>query len=376
MRVALCGPYPLDPTRRSGGVIAATIGLSRGLRQHPDVDLHVISVVKGLAGDKVVNVDGATIHYVAAPSIKLVPNLLTNISRFARKLEEVRPDIVHGESPVGTLAGLRCGFPTVHTVHGIVHKEIRYSRGLGAKASTWLESVLAKRAISGVGHYIAVAKYSADAYSAWASGKMHLVYNSVEDAFFDIEDRAEPGRLFFAGSVIQRKNVLGHLKVVARLVEKHPEVVLRIAGGTPEPGYYGECRAFVESRGLGEHVVFLGQTATDQMYDEHSKAAMLLLLSCQETAPVVVSEAFAAGRPVVASTAGGTGELVKHGETGYLAIWDDTDAIVGHIDELLSNDDLRKQMGARAREDARRRFSIPVVANETVQVYKEVLARN
>lgn len=374
MKVALCGPYPLDPTQRPGGVIAVVVSLCQGLRHRDDVDLHIVTTTKGLAEDKTVSEQGATVHYLASPTLKVVPNLITNINRFERKIEEIKPDIVHGQAPVATLAALRTSYPTVHTVHGIPHREVQYASGLKAKAGTWLEGVFARKVVCGVKHYIAIAKYSADAYGDVTNAKMHLIYNPVDDAFFGVPDHEEPHRLFFGGNVIDRKNVLGHLEVVRRLVGKYPDVKLRIAGGTPDPAYYEQCRAFVARYKLEANVEFLGMTPIEQMLEEHSRAAVVLLLSKQETASVVVSEALCAGKPVVASTAGGTAELVQHGETGFVAPWEDTDAFVGYIDQLLSSDELRKEMGRTAREIAKQRFSIASVANDTVEVYKEVIA--
>src|SRR5690606_23617762 len=99
-----------------------------------------------------------------------------------------------------------------------------------------------------------------------------------------------------------------------------------------------------------------------------SKATMLLLPSKQETAPLVISEGLSAGKPVVASTAGGIAGLVHHGETGYVAEWTETEKFVEYIDRLLSDDVLRRQMGARAREEASNRFTKDRVAARTMEV--------
>ncbi len=115
-------------------------------------------------------------------------------------------------------------------------------------------------------------------------------------------------------------------------------------------------------------------TTVDIMMEELSKANMLLLPSKQETAPLVISEALSAGRPVVASTAGGIANLVRHGETGFIAGWQQNDKFVEYIDRLLSDDKLRKQMGKAAREEALRRFTKEAVAEKTYGVYREALS--
>ena len=122
------------------------------------------------------------------------------------------------------------------------------------------------------------------------------------------------------------------------------------------------------------NVDFLGQTTVEIMMEELSRATMLLLPSKQETAPLVISEALGAGKPVVASTAGGIANLVRDGETGYVADWRDNDRFTECIDRLLGDDYLRAKMGEAAREEAIERFSKESVAAQTVKVYREALS--
>lgn len=374
LRVVLCGPYPVDPSRRPGGVISATIYLAQGLRRRNDIELHIVAPTKELEKSEVRTEEGATIHYIAANRRRIVPNLITGIARVRRQIDEIRPDIVHSEIPLGALAGLKGGYPTVQTIHGISHLEVRYAPNLKRRAAAWLEGYLGRKSIRSLRHAIPTSQYAADAYRGITSAKMHLIYNPIDDAFLECPNREEPGRLLFGGNVIERKNVLGHLEIVRRLRGKHPYVRLHVAGGTPEDDYFEQCRSFVSRHGLEKHVVFMGVTPIDRMLEEHSRAAMLLLFSKQETAPLVISEALCAGKPVVASTAGGNAELVLHGRTGYVASWEDVDLLESYVDELLTNDDLRRAMGRAAREDARRRFSIDAVTEQTVRVYEEVAA--
>jgi L-malate glycosyltransferase len=107
--------------------------------------------------------------------------------------------------------------------------------------------------------------------------------------------------------------------------------------------------------------------------EELSRAAMLLLPSKQETAPLVISEGLSAGKPVVASTAGGIANLVHHGETGFIADWAENDKFVEYIDRLLRDDQLRTEMGRKAREEALSRFTKDNVAARTMEVYREAL---
>lgn len=374
MKVALVGPYPVDLSRRPGGVISAVIYLAQGLRQLSDVELHIVTTTKEVAQNTIVQERGATVHYLAEARKRIVPNLLANVGRIRDEIRKIDPDVVHSEAPVGTVAGLEAGYPTVHTIHGIAHREVAHAPGLKRKLAVWMEGRLGLKAVARAKHCIPTSGYAAEAFDGLSKAMMHLIYNPIDDAFFEVPNNEEPHRLLFGGNVIERKNVLGHLEVVRRLVGKYPDLKLRVAGGATEPEYHDRCTAFVAEHGLSDNVDFLGSTTVEQMREEMSMAKMLLLFSKQETAPLVIGEALCAGLPVVCSTAGGNASLVRHGETGYVAEWHDTDSFVKYVDAILSDEDLRADMRRKAREDARERFWIPAVTAKHIEVYKEAIA--
>jgi glycosyltransferase involved in cell wall biosynthesis len=99
----------------------------------------------------------------------------------------------------------------------------------------------------------------------------------------------------------------------------------------------------------------------------------LILTSANEGTPVVAIEALAAARPVVATRAGGTGAVVRNGETGYLETIGDTTALAERLAMLERDPELRKRMGARGAEDVRARFAVGRMADEIETVYRRLL---
>jgi glycosyltransferase involved in cell wall biosynthesis len=63
-----------------------------------------------------------------------------------------------------------------------------------------------------------------------------------------------------------------------------------------------------------------------------------------------VMEYMALGKPVVATEGGGTGELVRSGETGFLVKPSDPGMMAGKIEELISDEELRKRMGEMGKD--------------------------
>ena len=99
----------------------------------------------------------------------------------------------------------------------------------------------------------------------------------------------------------------------------------------------------------------------------------LLLTSANEGTPVVAIEALAAARPVVATRAGGTGTVVRNGESGYLEAIGDTTALADRLAALARDPALRRRMGATGAEDVRARFAVGRMADEVEAIYDHLL---
>jgi glycosyltransferase involved in cell wall biosynthesis len=138
-----------------------------------------------------------------------------------------------------------------------------------------------------------------------------------------------------------------------------------------------ELRERVRSRGL-ENWVWLAGSRSD-VSDLMAAADVFLHASAVEGLPLVVLEAMAAGRPVVATHAPGTDEVVVDNVTGRLvgrARLDgsgDTDALAAAILQPLQDRELASAWGRAGRERVRREFSSERMARQTAEIYAELL---
>lgn len=374
MRVALVGPYPVDPDRIPGGVTAATYGLAQGLRQHPDIDLHVISPSTSLRDDKRVVGDGITVYHLAAPKKRIMPNLLSNIRRVRSVIDEIKPDIVHGETAFGTIAGVRAGYPTVNTIHGILHLEVQYQDSLRQKLATFFEAAQAKTAVASVRHCIAVTDYAARAYAPFTKAQMHLIYNPVEDTFFNLASREAPNKLLHTGVVCARKNVLGLVRAFDLVHRENPLSSLFVCGRMSQAGYKARIVDYIKRHQLGDAVHLLGYVDQEEIERHFQEMAVLCLFSFEETMGIAIAQAMCMGKPVVVSNAGGMPEIVEDGRTGFIVDVGDERALADRVGTLLADDNLRREMGRRAREIAEERFRKETVAAKTIEVYQAALS--
>jgi len=73
---------------------------------------------------------------------------------------------------------------------------------------------------------------------------------------------------------------------------------------------------------------------------------------------LIMQEALASGLVVLGSATGGTKEIIREGENGFLFEAGDAAGLAAHIEQLAADPDLCRRVGARGQETARRRFAL------------------
>jgi len=94
-----------------------------------------------------------------------------------------------------------------------------------------------------------------------------------------------------------------------------------------------------------------------------------------EGTPNAVLEAMAAGLPVIATPVGGIGEIVRHGETGWLVPPNDASALAEALRHLRADSSLRRRLGETAQAFVREHHSVGALAERILQVYATLLGK-
>lgn len=158
------------------------------------------------------------------------------------------------------------------------------------------------------------------------------------------------------------------LKVAAQVCRQSPNVRFVVVGSGPlEP----EIRPLIESWELSERVLLLGQR--DDVAELLQVMDVFVLTSRYEGMPNAVMEAMAAGRPCVTTDAGGSGELVVHGNTGFVAPIGDATQVAGYVLTLLDNPELRHSMGEAGKSRIRREFGVDRMVQSVQDRYERLL---
>ncbi len=135
---------------------------------------------------------------------------------------------------------------------------------------------------------------------------------------------------------------------------------------------YGRCRRLVSDLGMDDRIFLPGATRHVGFYLQRCDLAMHL--ARHEGLPNALIEAQLAGKPVLATPAGGTAEVVQDGETGVLLSDNlalDREQVFRSLDHLLQDPDRLTQMGLAARRQSGDRFLIDRILAQTLAVFAQ-----
>ncbi len=127
---------------------------------------------------------------------------------------------------------------------------------------------------------------------------------------------------------------------------------------------------------LGDRVIFCGRVSDEELPAHYALCDLLVLPSTTmgEAFGVVLLEAMACGKPVMASNLPGVRSVVDDGEDGLLVRPGDVDDLAEKIQMLLDDPQRRWEIGERGRAKVEERYAWPVIIPRLVRVYEGVLA--
>ena len=189
-------------------------------------------------------------------------------------------------------------------------------------------------------------RYPEEYFGSLIRGRIVDVGNAVAERFFEIEPKPEPQRLLYVGAVMQRKRLLDLIEAFARARRAGlADLALAVAGPLSDAPYAQAVVDRIDALGLRDVVQLLGPLSPDEIAGELRRAALLVLPSGQETSPMSIAEAMAAGVPVLATRTGGVPYLVGDGRTGRLVDVGDVDGLAEALVEILSGAEGRARLG-------------------------------
>src|SRR5262249_40705799 len=261
---------------------------------------------------------------------------------------------------VGWDATVFSGAPVVGTFHAYSTKA--FPNHIGTLMG-------ARRRFNQLSARIAVSEAAAWTGKRWFGGNYTIVPNGVDVDAAPKGPKAESDelRLLFVGRAEERKGLPVLLSAFQALVEHVPS---RLTVGGPAPE---DLSRLIADTDVLSHIDVLGKVSDSVLWRELGKADLLCAPSLTgESFGMVLTEAFAAGTPVIASKIAGYSDVVTDGVDGVLVPPADPQALAEELQLLAHEPDRMAAMGEAGRRSAER-YAWPRIAGAGAEVYERAI---
>lgn len=278
------------------------------------------------------------------------------VAHYAREMDELGVDHVHchfANHPA--LAGF-----VIHRLTGIPYSFTAHGSDLHVDRTMLADKVREASFVA------TISEYNRDLIAETCGtdapvDHVHVIHCGVDTEVFaprpaepyDTGSAETAIRIVCVGTLHEVKGQQYLLRACAELLRRSVAVRCVLVGDGPDQPM---LESLIGELGLGEVVTLAGRRTRDEIADEIARSDVLVAPSVptsggkREGIPVVLMEAMASGRPVVASRLSGIPELVEDGVGGLLVEPFDVMQLADALEQLAADRDLRERLGRRARE--------------------------
>lgn len=200
-----------------------------------------------------------------------------------------------------------------------------------------------------------------------------VIHNGIDVGTWSFTPRAArtgPAELLFAGRLEYEKGVQDLIEALPAIRRRHPGTTVTIAGDGTQNHW---LREQAHLHGVTDAVEFAGQQDRDGLMKLMHRCDAIVLPSRYEPFGIVALEAAATGIPLVTSTAGGLGEAVTDGVTGWTFEPFDPVGLATAVCAALDDPEAAAARALRGRERLDEEFTWRAIAKRTADVYREAV---
>ena len=378
MKIAFLTPeYPHERIGHSGGIGTSIFNLSKALSALG----HEISIlVYGQDKDDYFVEDNLHFFKIRNIKVKGVSLILTQ-----KKLERLinslyasgKIDVVEAPDWTGFTAFINPKCPLVIRENG----SDTYFCYLDNRKVKFKNKFLEKRALKTADGIISVSDFTGNLTNELLklNRSYTVIPNSIDASLFEPKQSvSKKTTILYFGTLIRKKGLLELPEIFNRVHNSNKEVELILVGKDSADIKTGSSSTWQLMQPLFNEtsikkVSYLGAVDYSRIQDLIKDATVCVFPTFAEALPVSWLEAMAMEKAIVASNIGWAKEVIDDGLDGFLVHPNDHEQYVNRILQLLQDSSLQKQFGIRAREKVEQKFSVKVVARQSLLFYEDII---
>jgi len=186
-------------------------------------------------------------------------------------------------------------------------------------------------------------------------------------SMFDLTIRH--GYILTVGHLIYRKGIDVLIEALKLAKDQGQIMNLVVAGDGSQRQVFMRIAG---EAGLSESIYFVGNKSHKEILELFKNCLFFVLASRAEGMPLVILEAMACGKAVVATNVDGIPEIVQHGRTGLLVPPENAQSLAEALITVYKNPKLREELGSHGKELASQEYSWQAIAEQYLNFYSEL----
>ena len=203
--------------------------------------------------------------------------------------------------------------------------------------------------------------------------KIRVIYTYNPPQRSEKTERIAPNSILFVGTFFEYKGLHILLQAMPEIISEVPESKLMIVGMGNEREW-GRIERMLNDLKIRDHVIFLGQKKNEEVFEAVLKSEVVVVTEQwpSDFGPLIVVEAMALGKPVVASKIGAIPEFIKDGKNGFLAPHNQPAKFAEKIINIFKDKQAAQLIGEQAKKDINS-FLAEDREKKVLELYKDMI---
>ena len=377
MKIGFLTPeFPHAKTGSSGGIGTSIFNLAKGLVQ---LNHQVCILIYGQDKDEVFEENGISFYKIKNIKIKGLSRLLTQqkVEKLINSLyKEEKLDIIEAPDWTGFTSFIKPKCPLVIRLNG----SDTYFCHLENRPVKWLNKFREKKAFINADGIISVSQFTGDQTNLVfnTNRNFEVIPNAIDVDNFQALSSVNNQKILYFGTLIRKKGLLELPYIFNEVYKSNPKAQLILVGKDSKDIVSGNTSTWQMMQPLFDkeaihNVTYLGSVPYTEIKTQIEQATVCVFPTFAEALPVSWIEAMAMQKPVVASNVGWASEIIDDGKNGFLVNPKEHSEYASKIQTVLADEKMQIQLGIEARKKIIKKFSIEIVAQQSVDFYQKFL---